>query len=375
MNALDTLSIPGVESLIGVAIDGNYALVLGSTGVLSGGFSNIGFSGTATFTVLDISNPDAPQILGKTLVTDLPFSSGPAGVTNVGGFGVTSLGNGLFAVSGLEVNGKPVLTLVDPSNPNSIAASYISVTSASGPMQVSGTTLYATSADGLTTYTIGDMQVLQTTVSVEVPNNGNLVIPGNSFNIPPAQTITGSTYNTLVWDFAAAYGNPLPSLTWSTDVSGVAVGQVVPVTLGGSVGYTTPGTSGTVALPGTNVTGVPIITLVSGTQTVEPGQTATYQVQITNPLDATTVYELGFYTSSTVQASWPTLGGNFVYVTLGPGQTETLPFDLMVSSSAGAGDNDFRVADSQQFGGATKKSPARLSWPRAIPIPMACPRP
>ena len=54
--------------------------------------------------MLDISNPAAPVLVGTTLITDATFSQ--AG--GVGAVAALSLDNGLFAVSGGIVNGKPV---------------------------------------------------------------------------------------------------------------------------------------------------------------------------------------------------------------------------------------------------------------------------
>ncbi len=76
-------------------------------------------------------------------------------------------------------------------------------------------------------------------------------------------------------------------------MSDVTAGQTVPVTLGATVGFDNQGTPGTVSLPGTSVTGVPIISVTPASQTAQPGGTATYDVRLENPTDASVTYSLG----------------------------------------------------------------------------------
>jgi hypothetical protein len=49
---------------------GDRALVVGSTGGQNAYVSQAGLTGNLTLSVLDISNPLAPKLLGTTLVTD-----------------------------------------------------------------------------------------------------------------------------------------------------------------------------------------------------------------------------------------------------------------------------------------------------------------
>ena len=91
--------IPGTYQILTVAVEGDQALVVGRTG----GDASDDNNGTMTFSVLDITNPANPTVVGTTLVQPGPIFATSA-VTKIS---ATPLGNGLFAVSEATVNGKP----------------------------------------------------------------------------------------------------------------------------------------------------------------------------------------------------------------------------------------------------------------------------
>src|SRR5207244_1733970 len=102
-STLTTLDIPGTLELAGVAVQGNRALVVGTTGGWKNQFTtDYGFTGNVTVTVLDTTDPAHPTILG-TLVT--PNTPHRGALTPM--FAVRDLGNGLFAVSNTDLNGNP----------------------------------------------------------------------------------------------------------------------------------------------------------------------------------------------------------------------------------------------------------------------------
>ena len=182
---LGEVDIPGTYQILDVAVQGNQALVVGRTG----GDAGPGTNGTMTLSVLDITNPSNPQLVGTTLVTNAQFPTDASGVTKISAVG---LGNGLFAVSEAEVNGNPELLLVDPSDPNNIVVSYTPVTAYVNEMAVSGNLLYATSStssQGLTIFNIGQLETIPVTVSVEVPNNTGVTIVPNSLSVPVPSTL------------------------------------------------------------------------------------------------------------------------------------------------------------------------------------------
>ena len=172
---------------------------------------------------------------------------------------MVSLPNGEFLVSGTQLNGKPVILLVDPSNPNNLVVGATIVPSAVNGMTVSGNTLYATTNQGLSVYNVGPMAETPVTVSVEVPNNTGVSIVPNSFNVPPTQTIVGTDYNTLVWTHTMAPLDTEPDVHVADHGEQPGLGRVARRDARHSVAFTDQGTPGSLSLPSTTVTGVPII--------------------------------------------------------------------------------------------------------------------
>src|SRR5208337_1576575 len=327
------LDIPGTVQLTDVAISGNEALVVGNTGGWTGNIPDVYLSGNVTLTLLNISNPDNPTILGSTVVTPEKLSGT-----------VVSLPNGEFLVSGTELNSQPAILLVDPSNPNNLAVGATVVPSAVNGMTVSGNTLYATTNQGLSIYNVGPMAETPVTVSVEVPNHTGVSVVPNSFNVPPSQTIVGTNHTTLVWTHTMAALDTSLTFTWKTTVSNLASGETRGVTLGASVAFTDQGTPGSLSLPATSVTGVPIIELIPTSQTTQPGGTATYDVLLTNPTSAEVTYYIyeqddGSFSSVELNQNNNTAAD----VTVGPEGTLEVPLAITTYSNAAPGDNSFTV--------------------------------
>ena len=121
-----TLDIPGTVQLSEIAVDGNYALVVGNTGGFTNPVPDSGndlFDGNVTLTLLDISNPDAPTIVGSTLVLPETLPTGDVGSK----VDVVDLGNGVFAVSNTVLDGTPQLLVVGTADPTNLAVAAIAV--------------------------------------------------------------------------------------------------------------------------------------------------------------------------------------------------------------------------------------------------------
>jgi uncharacterized membrane protein len=282
LTVLGEVDIPGTVHALDVAVQGNRALVLGSTGDWRTEVDNIaqaGLTGNLTLTVLDISDPLSPKVVGTTLVTDGTSAAASAASK----ISVLPLGNGLFAVSEANINGKSQILLVDPSNPNSLVVTALPTPAPVNEMAVSGDLLYTTSSAGLGIYRIGSVVGEPMTVSVRVPNKTGVAVVPNSFNVPPTQIIHGTDYDTLVWNRELAFGEAQPTFTWQTTVSSLLPGESRDVTLGGTVDFVHQGTAGTVMLPPTAVSGVHIISLDPASQTVRPGDTVTFHLTLHNP--------------------------------------------------------------------------------------------
>jgi uncharacterized repeat protein (TIGR01451 family) len=139
------LDVPGTTYLFGIGVEGNHALVVGVTGGIN---ANLQHVGNATLTVLDISDPLNPHIL-KTVVTPNTLS---------GEVLVRDLGNNQFAVTGIQLNGKPVLEIVDISSPSSPAFAAIPVADTlNGGITAADGKLYVTSSSGLSIFNVAPL--------------------------------------------------------------------------------------------------------------------------------------------------------------------------------------------------------------------------
>ncbi len=283
MSLVTSLTIPHTEQILEVGVQGNYALVVGSTGGLLNPLQNgiTHFTGNVTLTLLDISNPSSPQVVGSTLVTsESPYVLGDSGAK----IDVASLGNGEFLVSDVSLdptaaNPNPVVVLVDPSDPTDLAFSAIPVPSAVHGIAVSGDLMYATTAAGLSIYQVGPLVRDPVTISVQVPTGTS---NNNSFSQTPTITTSGNV-DTLTWTRYLAFGNTGLTFTWQSSVNNLPGGQTQDVTLGTTVDFNDQGTPGTITLPATTVAGAQIVSVTPAAQTARPGATATYDVRLYNP--------------------------------------------------------------------------------------------
>jgi len=268
LSVVKQLSIPGMVHAVAIATQGNRALVVGSTGGRKSPFngpSDNGLTGTVALAVLDITDPDNPQLVGNTLVTDSP----------VGGLGAVALGNGKFAVSGVTVNGAPALMIVDTSGSTQPVVSTVTVPADVNNMAVVGDDLYTTSSAGLRIYRIETLTSTPVTAEVQVPKNTGVTVVPNSFSIAPTQIIDGADFQTLVWNLTLAPGDTSQTITWQSTVSNLLPDEVRQLTLDTTVQYAGQGTTGGLTLPPLVVAGVPATqTIQIPVQVVVPGAQA-----------------------------------------------------------------------------------------------------
>ncbi|HQU41768.1 MAG TPA: cadherin-like domain-containing protein, partial [Pirellulales bacterium] len=284
MKVLREVDIPNTYQVVDVAVEGNRALVVSRTG----GTDGAGINGSLTLSVLDITDPTNPQLLGTTLVTDVAFPTA-GGVSKISAL---PIGNNQFAISEGTVNGKNVLLLADVTDPNNIVVTTDTVPALANEMAVNGNLLYTTSSAGLLIYTIGTIESLPFTASVEVPNSANLTVDAATFNIPPTTTVKGTDFTTYTWTQSLAFGEAAPTFTWQTRVFGGQPGQSLQVAGPGSVAFTSQGTSATLDLPPQYVASNQEITLSPASETVQPGAAAQYTLTIENPYPNDNTYSL-----------------------------------------------------------------------------------
>lgn len=331
------LNIPGTNRLLDIAISGNRALLVGSTGGYKNPFngnSDGGLVGNLTVTMLDISDPANPQIIGNTLVTNGTFPKFDAGVTKISAL---PLGNGLFAISEALVGGNPVLLIVDPTDPANIVVTTKLVPHLVNEMAVSGNLLYTTSSDGLVIYTIGTLVSIPFSASVQVPHNS--VVAG-SYNFPPTQVIGGAMTDTLVWNRALASGESSYTFSWKENITNLQPGQTQKATLGTTINFVSSGTPGTVTLPPTSVSSLHIIGLNPASRSVAPTTTASYDVSLFNPTTSPVIYNLGV---QGVPGAWVSLPSS---VNVGAGATTHVMLQLTSDAFATLDDYSFVVTAS-----------------------------
>lgn len=344
LTVVGQVTIPNSVQAVNIAIEGNRALVVGSTGGWRSPQSATtgGLTGTMTLSVLDISTPTSPTLIGATHVTDLTFAAG----VPVNKVAAAAIGSNRFVVSQGISGGSPKLLIVDATTPAHISVSADVVPALNNDLVVSGNQLYTTSSSGLTIYNIGATIASPFTASVQVPNGTGVSIVAGSFSIAPSQIINGVDFNTLVWSQALAYGETTRTITWQSTVTGLDAGEVVPVTLGGTVDFTSEGVPGTIELSPTVVSGLQIVGLSPATQTITPGASATFTVTVYNNTNNTQNYNL---LGLGLPTSWFTLQST---VSVPANGSNTVSLTIKSDSFSTLGDHSFAVR-AQTGGGIT----------------------
>ena len=155
MQAAGQVLIPQAAVATAIATQGNLALVAGNTtSWRNPGIPNFDFTGALTLTALDITDPRNPSVL-STLVTEVAtsFDAGPI---------LSSLGNGFFALAipppADETSGNPTgngqLAVVDATDTQSLKLVTLDSAAGLSGIAVSGSNLYAATANGLSVYQI-----------------------------------------------------------------------------------------------------------------------------------------------------------------------------------------------------------------------------
>ncbi|HXG10326.1 MAG TPA: hypothetical protein VNK04_11225 [Gemmataceae bacterium] len=344
------VQVAGTVQLFEIAVEGNLALAVGSTGGGQDPWNNVdsdpsndsGTLGNLTLTTLDVTDRDNPVVL-STVVTAAVF---PRGTQPSSKLSVVPVGGGRFAVSLGIVAGNPVIFLVDATNPQDVVASALRVNTVVSEMAVVNGRLYTTSADGLLVYDIGQVDTVPVTASVQVPKGTGVSVVADSFNIPPTRVVPGPDFDTLMWDRRLAFGLTAETITWRTTVNDLAPGEARAVTLGRTVNFTVGGSPGSFGLPPTSVAAVHVISLDPPARTVQPAAAASFTVTLTNPTAAQVTYTLSV---RGVPAGWVSLPPSVV---VGPNGSATVTLRLTPEVFATLADYGFVVAAQGNNGAA-----------------------
>ncbi|WP_299948511.1 hypothetical protein [uncultured Microbulbifer sp.] len=141
------LQIPGTVQTVGLAVQGNQALVSASTGGWNDGSPiTLGLTGSIVLAVLDVSDADAPMLLASEIL-----DRDSIGVGNV-----VSLSNNRYVFPSFGFFNDPdLLYLVDASDPANLIIDQIEVPENITHLSVSDNLIYTASAAGLLIYQVG----------------------------------------------------------------------------------------------------------------------------------------------------------------------------------------------------------------------------
>ncbi len=286
------LDIPGTTEALEIAVQGNRALVISSTGGLSfNSLSDYGFTGSLVLSTLDISDPTSPTLIGS-LVLSTPASALFSYTTQLAQIpSLIPIGSNLYIASGGGgIGNTPELVLINDADPANPSFTPINAPSVVTDFALSGNDLYTASPSGLLIYDLTS-QSLPVMAQVTVPTNGGVSIVPNSFNIAPTMITTGPSSETLEWDLALTSAETSQTFTWQESVTGLRAGESLPVAQDASVEFTNQGMLGSssgatagVTVGGTlsvSVDDSPIGTNFTQNVTLSPGTTTLDQGEMT----------------------------------------------------------------------------------------------
>jgi uncharacterized membrane protein len=345
------LLLPNMAHAIGIAVDGDRALVAGSTGGWRDFFSatdpdlDLLLLGNLVFTVLDLSDPRNPQILGSRSISrrSRTFFAN-----------MTALGSGLFGFTNLGgTTDAPQIVLIDAKNPNNLTVGQTDVPTAIigesgivGPngIRSAGNLVLVTGEVGLLIYQLGAIPEIPVTAQVQIPRTTGVTVVPNSFSIPPTEIRTATDFDTLVWELTLGQAVPGQTLTWQSMLTGVQPGESRDVTRDTTIDFTMQGTPGQLPLAPLTVASGHLLGLTPATRSVRPGATAAYTVRVTNPASVTVVYTLSV---QGIPSNWVTLSSP---VTVAAQGTVEVPLTLSAEAFTALAEYGFVVVASGDNG-------------------------
>jgi hypothetical protein len=284
MKIVKSLTIPGTVAAVALAVEGNRAIVTGSTAGWADRTGDLDLLGNMVVATLDLTDPRSPTII-RSETLDRP-SAGPWAQF------AASLGNGLFVVSSPGVKATdPELMVIDISDPSRPVIGSTDVPSLNHGLDTRGGYVFASSDEGLFAWQVGAPTAVPATVSVPIPKGSTTIVPG-SFSLQPTRIIDGSDSVIYEWDLDFSSAQSSRTITWQTLVTGMQPGTSTPVNLEGSVSFVSQGTSGEIALPRSNVATEQILSIDPASQSTRRGEAATYIVRVRNLTDTGGYYSL-----------------------------------------------------------------------------------
>ncbi|MGD0015381.1 MAG: PKD domain-containing protein, partial [Bryobacteraceae bacterium] len=315
------VQVPATKELRRPLIQGNLAVSLGN----NGGFNGSETLGNIVVTTFDMTDVRNPAILASVTTSFKPGTGGGA---------AARIGDDLFLFAGVrDSTDRDVLLLVDTVDPkNPVLRSWPVVMPVTRMVAV-GNVLHAThGAGGYAAYRIPGIDTVQFNAEVQVPKNTGVTYDPASFTLAPSSILTGSTYDTLVWN------NPAHTvISWDSTLTGMQAGEVRPVALGGTVSYSGSLGSGILPLPLVSVASEQILGLNPSSQTVQAGTPAAYMLTVKNPASSEITYSLAL---AGIPAPWLPLPATLTVPAAG---RVTIPLTLLAGATAAAGTYTFLI--------------------------------
>ncbi len=336
-SVIEKLTIPGMGGVTGISVQGNRAMVIGSSQYWGSGIS--GLTGNVVVAMLDLTDPTNPTVI----------SSQTLGISAIGISFLQSLGNNLYVTDGFATQdtSEPALLVFDASNPQNVVETTIKVPNTVNGQGYMASGGYLDTVDGssFSAYQLGAATSIPVTAELTIPVNQGVSVVPSSFSLAPTTTTTNPDGSqTLTWDLGLSASNPDQSITFNENVTRLEPGQSLPVEQNGTVTFTSQGATATLNLPDQNVTGDEIIGLSPTTLRVAPGAAASYTVNLSNPTASAVTYNLSV---QGVPAGWVSLPAT---VTIAANGTANVPLTLTSNPFAVTGNDGFTVSASDAAG-------------------------
>lgn len=324
------LPVPGTTHVIGIARDGDHAVIVGSSGGWNDFGADLGMTGTIVVATLDIRQPRSPQI-----VATRTLARASRGLNFL-----VPLGGGAFAGSGTGgTTDTPRAFVIDASDPSSPIVSQGDVPVDVKLWAARNGFVYATASTGLLIFQLAESPAIPVTAQVQIPRDtGVTVVPG-TFNVAPDEIVTGAQFDTLVWRRGLAAGTASLTFTWQEQVADLQPGNARDVTLATAVDFTAAATPSRIDLPPATVSAAQVLALDPSARTVRPGEAATFTVSITNPSALFVDYALSAHG---VPAAW--IGFDSASAFVAPGATVRRTLTLTSDALASLGEHGFVVS-------------------------------
>ncbi len=340
-SVVQNVDIPGTVHAMGIGVEGNTGVVIGSTRGWVDPFTGLR-DGQLTITTLDLSDPLDPRILAHQTLS----RGSRTFWTNTG-----SLGNGLFAFSSIDFannNANAELLLIDVSNPRNplvVPTGVLLDTAPPNSISTDGKYLFTADSGGVAIYEIGDFPAIPITARVQVPKGTGVEVVAGSFNISPDEIISGADFDTLAWNVTLTPGDESRTLSWQSNVTNLNPGESRDITLDSTIDFGYRRSAGQLLLTPQTVFAPQILALDPAQQSVRPAETVSFVLTLNNPSALDVTYELSV---AGVPADWVDL---VPQVLVQAGGSESVSLTLTSDPFAEPGDIGFLVR--AQSGGTT----------------------